>query len=59
MPPIVDSIVNRALEALLTDPVTGTPLDDWEIASLAYGLTIALAMIVIMIALSLALGPGQ
>lgn len=55
MPPIVD----KALEALLTDPVTGTPLDDWEIRSLAFGLTIALAMIVIMIALSLALGPGQ
>lgn len=55
MPPIV----TRALEALLTDPVTGIPLDDWEIASLCYGLAITALMIIVMVAFWMALGPGQ
>jgi hypothetical protein len=48
-----------AIEALLTDPVTGDWLDDRDIRSLGHGLVVTIGVIVAMLAASLGLGAGQ
>lgn len=51
--------IDKALRALLTDPVTGARLSAVECMSLAYGLIVAIAVVLAMIALALGLGGGQ
>lgn len=52
-------VLEKARRALLTDPVTGAPLDAVEIVSLVYGLIVTVVVIVEMIILGLGMGPGQ
>lgn len=55
----MSSLIDKALRALLTDPVTGARLSTVECVSLAYGLVVAIAVILAMIVLALGLGGGQ
>ncbi|MFY9350325.1 MAG: hypothetical protein WBL20_20470 [Sphingobium sp.] len=55
----MSGLIDKALRALLTDPVTGAPLSAIERASLAYGLAVAIAVIMAMLVLALGLGGGQ
>lgn len=52
-------LVAKGLRALLTDPVTGEPLDAVDMVSLVYGLAVTLFVIMEMIILGLGLGAGQ
>lgn len=52
-------LLRKARHALLTDPVTGAPLDAVDIVSLVYGLVVTFVVIMEMIILGLGLGAGQ
>lgn len=52
-------LVAKGLRVLLTDPVTGAPLNAIDRISLAYGLSVAFVVIMEMIILSLGMGAGQ
>ncbi|SCW61566.1 hypothetical protein SAMN02927924_01675 [Sphingobium faniae] len=52
-------LLRKALDALLTDPVTGEPLSALDRASLAMGLYVALFVIIAMLVMVLGMGPGQ
>lgn len=52
-------LVLKGLHALLTDPVTGHPLDVIERLSLAMGVVAAISVGIAMLGLSLGLGGGQ
>ena len=45
----MSGLIDKALDALLTDPATGEPLEDAELLSLCIGLAVATAVIVTMI----------
>ncbi|WP_169800558.1 hypothetical protein [Sphingobium cloacae] len=51
--------MEKALRALLTDPVTGDPLDPMDCISLAMGLCVAVLVILAMLVMSLGMGAGQ
>ncbi|MEC8033951.1 MAG: hypothetical protein VX205_03035 [Pseudomonadota bacterium] len=55
----MSGLVDKALDALLTDPATGEPLEDAELLSLGIGLAVAIAVIITMIFLALGLGAGR
>jgi len=50
-------VLDKARDALLTDPVTGERLEPVEIASLAAGVVVAALTIVAMIAVFMAVQP--
>lgn len=52
-------LVAKGMRVLLTDPVTGAPLDAYDKLSLGIGLCVALGVIGGMLILALGLGAGQ
>lgn len=55
----MSGLLDKALHALLTDPVSGAPLSAVDRLSLAYGLIAATIQIILIIGLFLNLEPGQ
>ncbi|MGE4321737.1 MAG: hypothetical protein AB7E60_01755 [Sphingobium sp.] len=55
----MSGVREKALRALLNDPVTGAPLSRADRVSLAIGMVMAVPMIIVMIALALGLGGGR
>lgn len=55
----IDAAVDRARRVLLTDPITGETLDLLSRVVLACNIVGAAAMVLAIIGLALALGPGR